>query len=180
MSQAKKEEFYALYEEYKVLRASLTPEEYKALEFDKDGEDEKFKKQFFIGKSEGEEDDLKRAEQAVEHVKGMIQGIKDDLKAYHEKQEMIAGGLTPIKILARYLKLSGPWKKYVLSSIEFGYVKYDEKKADEKIAEYFGELAAKFEGAETGLFGAKEELKDDERAFLVKFSNVLKEVEANL
>lgn len=118
LSEAKKKraEFDALFEEYKKLIESLTEEEKIAAEVNGDQEHEKYANQFFFETAHRpltEEKELDGALQGIKHCTGMIEGLRADVKKYHEKQKRIAGGITSVKLLARYLKLSEYWRGFV-------------------------------------------------------------------
>lgn len=114
MAEQKKEEFYALLREYEALVASLSPEEKVALEVTSDPEEDvKYKNQFFLLKCKTDADHLRQAQEAVDHCRGMLESLRKDTKAYRAKMQRKTDGVTPVKLLARYLKLPEYWRAFI-------------------------------------------------------------------
>lgn len=112
----KRAEFDALFLEYRNLIESLTEEEKIATNTNGDQEHHKYANQFFYAtarKPLTEEKELEGALAGIKHVKGMIEDLKDEVKKYHEKQKRLADGITSVKLLVRYMKLSDFWRDFI-------------------------------------------------------------------
>ena len=175
MSVEKKAEFFGLVDQYINLEKSLSREELEALElWDTDSlNKEKYSNQFFLGKSRGEEDDLARAQKGVDHITGMINDVKEELKRFKEKKEMLRKKMSPIELFNRYLNLNDHWRVFICTRVDLD-LPMNREDADRKIAELFGNLSKKFSKM------VSKDMDQDGKDFLKNFSEALDEIEREL
>lgn len=126
------------YKEMKKLLQTLSDEDKKLLEWD----DFNFAARQNSADTCGSELANNHANKALETLKEDIANIDNKKQEIKQKNEFLQKGVTIPKLLARYEKLSLPWRSYVVGKLQFDDVSDSkETERDAKLFELFGKIA---------------------------------------
>lgn len=125
MEKSNKQIFHELILEWITLIDSLSEEERKVLNLTIEDYDE-YERNYFTSTSNGTMKEIEDEYAAAEGIRTMqrnLRHIKEEVVKFRAQKEKKSANLTPVQILARYLKLPDIWKKFVrrkIGSIKIG------------------------------------------------------------